>query len=128
MKLNYYLKYLLPIIIYAGFIYYLSSLPSPLEQIIPEKALIYFDFQRFIYHIIEYGFLSFLLYRALKITSKNSQILAILITILYAITDELHQYFVPGRISSVFDVAFDSFGAVAMQSIINVYNWLKNSS
>jgi len=109
-----------------GFIYYLSSLSSPLEQIISEKAMIYFGFQRFIYHIIEYAILSLLLYRALKITSKSPQILAVLITILYAITDEMHQAFVPGRISSVFDLAIDAFGAVAMQCIINIYDWLKS--
>ena len=127
MKINYFIKYWLPIILYASFIYYLSSLPNPLEQIVPEKALIYFDFQRFIYHIIEYGILSLLLFRALKITSKSPQTLTILITILYAITDEIHQYFVPGRISSSFDVLFDAFGAIAMQCIINIYEWMKNN-
>ena len=126
MKLDYYLKYWTPVIIYMGFIYYLSSLPNPIEQIIPEQALIYFDFERFIYHIVEYGILSLLFYRALKITVKNPQTLAILITILYAITDEIHQFYVPGRFSNVFDIAIDSFGAVAMQSIINIYNYFKD--
>ena len=50
-----------------------------------------------------------------------------MITILYAITDEIHQYFVPGRISSSFDILFDAFGAIAMQSIINIYEWMKNN-
>ena len=125
MNLNYFIKYWLPVILYAGFIFYLSSLSNPLEQIIPKNLLIYFDLKRFIYHIIEFGILSLLLYSALKINTKNPQTLAILITILYAITDESHQYFVLGRISSVFDILIDSFGAIAMQSIINVYNWLK---
>lgn len=111
-----------------GFIYYLSSLSNPIDQIIPERALIYFDFEHFIYHIIEFGILSLLLYRALKTIVKNPQILAVLITILYAITDEIHQCFVSGRISSTFDVMVDAFGAVAMQCIVNVYNWLKNNS
>lgn len=106
-------------------IYYLSSLSNPIEEIVPLRILPYFDFKRFIYHIVEYGILSLLLYRTLKITSKNPQTLAILITIIYAITDEMHQYFVPGRISSVFDVAIDAFGTIAMQSIINIYNFLK---
>lgn len=128
MKINYLIKHWAPVIIYMGFIYYLSSLPNPIEQIIPGKALIYFNFKHFIYHIIEYGILNFLLYRALKITTKNPQTLAILITILYAITDEMHQFYVPGRISSIFDIAIDSFGAIAMQCIINIHNWLKNNS
>ena len=112
-----------------GFIYYLSSLSNPVEQIIyGGKVLKYLNLQDFIYHVIEYMILSLLLYRALKISSKNPQTLAILITILYAITDELHQYFVPGRIPSIFDVSVDTFGAIAMQSIINVYNYIKNST
>lgn len=125
MKLSYYIKYWAPIIIYIIFIYYLSSLPNPIETIIPKEDLAYFDFPHFIYHIIEYLILSLLLYRALKITTKNPQTSTILITILYAITDEIHQYFVPGRISSTFDIAIDSFGAIAMQCIINVYEWIK---
>ena len=127
MKINYFIKYWTPVIFYMGFIYYFSSLTNPLEEIIPAKALIYFDFERFIYHAIEYLILSFLLYRALKINTKNPQTLAILITIAYAITDEIHQYFVPGRTPSIFDIAIDSFGAVSMQCIINVYNWIENT-
>ena len=37
---------------------------------------------------------------------------AITIAILYAATDEIHQYFVPGRICSFWDFLFDSLGAV----------------
>ena len=108
------------------FIYYLSSLPNPLEQIVPEKALIYFDFQYFIYHIIEYAILSLLFYRALKFASKNPQTSAILFTILYAITDEIHQSLVQGRSSDVFDIGLDSFGAIVMQCVINIYNFIKD--
>ena len=125
MKINYFIKYWIPIIIYMGFIYYFSSLSNPIEQVIPDKVLIYFDFERFVYHIIEYGILSFLFYRALKINVKNPQTLAILFSIIYAITDEIHQFYVPGRFSNVFDVAVNSFGAIAMQSIINIYNYFK---
>jgi len=107
-----------------GLIYYLSSLSNPLEQVIPKRAFFYFNFKYFIYHIIEYVILSLFLYRAL-LNYKNPKTLAILIATLYAITDEIHQYFVPGRISSVFDIAIDFFGAVAMQCIINIYDWIK---
>jgi len=126
MKVNYFVKYWSPIILYAGFIYYLSSLSNPIDQIIPNGVLIYFDFERFIYHIIEYLILSFLFYRALKISTKNPQTLAILFSIIYAIIDELHQFYVPGRVSSVFDIAINSFGAIAMQCMINIYNYNKD--
>ena len=126
MKINYFIKYWLPVIFYMIFIFYLSSLPNPIEQVIPGKALPYFNFDHFIYHIIEYLILSFLLYRALKTISEKPEILTILISTLYAITDEMHQYFVPGRISSVFDISFDIFGIIAMQCIIYIYNNIKN--
>ena len=126
MKINYFIKYWLPVIIYMILIFYLSSLPNPIEQVIPVKLIPYFDLDDFIYHISEYLVLSFLLYRALKTISEKPEILAILISTLYAITDEMHQYFVPGRISSVFDVAFDIFGIIAMQCILYIYNNLKN--
>lgn len=128
MKFSYYIKYWFPVIFYMGFIFYLSSLPTPIKTLIPKESLQpYFDLPHIFYHIVEYLILSFLLYRALKVNSKYPQTLAIIITILYAITDEFHQYFVPGRIASIFDILFDSFGAIAMQSIINVYKWLKKS-
>ena len=39
--------------------------------------------------------------------------LAWLLALVYAVTDELHQSFVPGRYSSVWDVLiFDNFGAL----------------
>ena len=111
-----------------GFIYYLSSLSNPVEQVIPNRALVYFNFELFVYHIIEYLILSFLFYRALKTTTKNPQTLAILFSIVFAITDEFHQFYVSGRVSSVFDVAVDSFGVILMQSIINVYEWIRNNN
>ncbi len=126
MKINYYIKYWIPVTVWMIFIFYLSSLSNPIQQIIPEKALIYFEFERFVYHLVEYLILSLLLYRALKTTSKNPQTLAILISVIYAITDEIHQSFVPGRIPSVFDIAIDSFGVIVMQCIMNIYEWLKS--
>ncbi|MBS3160535.1 VanZ family protein [Candidatus Woesearchaeota archaeon] len=43
-------------------------------------------------------------------------------------TDEIHQFYVLGRISSTFDIAIDSFGAIAMQCVINIYEWLKEQN
>ena len=39
-------------------------------------------------------------------------IIAILLGIFYGIADEIHQMFVPGRISSISDVIMDSIGSV----------------
>jgi VanZ family protein len=65
-------------------------------------------------HTLEYFILGFLLYRGFK-NSKYENIaftLAILIAIVYGISDEMHQYFVPGRSFDFFDMGFNSLGAL----------------
>lgn len=64
-------------------------------------------------HFVEYAILSFLVYRALVQSgarSKEAAIISIIFSILYAISDEWHQSFVPGREPSARDVAIDSAG------------------
>ena len=39
--------------------------------------------------------------------------LAILICVLYAASDEIHQIFVPGRSCRVMDILLDSFGSIS---------------
>jgi len=50
----------------------------------------------------------------------NITILALLICVLYAISDELHQVFVPGRSGEVRDVLIDSAGSLVGILLINV--------
>lgn len=64
-------------------------------------------------HVSEFAVLFLLLRRALGHTISGAlalTITAIFLTILYATSDEYHQSFVPGRTSSLFDVAVDSAG------------------
>ncbi|HHV18994.1 MAG TPA: VanZ family protein [Thermoanaerobacterales bacterium] len=67
-------------------------------------------------HVSEYFVLGALVMNAMK-TSKvlkfKALIFSVLICILYAISDELHQLFVPGRGAQVMDVLIDSAGAIA---------------
>ena len=44
--------------------------------------------------------------------------LALLVAVLYALSDEWHQYFVPGRTASAVDVATDAFGATCGLAIV----------
>jgi VanZ family protein len=63
-------------------------------------------------HMVEYGLLWFLWFRALEI---RNPLPAVAITLAYAITDEYHQTFVEGRHGSPLDVLFDAAGvAVAV--------------
>ncbi len=66
-------------------------------------------------HIIEYAILYFFVFRALynSLDRKNMRriyLLAIAITFLYAVSDEVHQTFVPTRNGSGRDIVIDSIG------------------
>jgi len=66
-------------------------------------------------HMIEYAILAALWFRTLHAGQRRSfsasARLALAISVVWAITDELHQSFVPSRDASVLDVIFDSTGA-----------------
>ncbi|MBQ6679326.1 MAG: VanZ family protein [Lachnospiraceae bacterium] len=66
-------------------------------------------------HFSEYLVLGLLLSRTLKaygISYGKRIIFGILIALLYAVLDECHQLFVPGRSGAFFDVLVDTAGAV----------------
>lgn len=68
-------------------------------------------------HLSEYFILALLVLRALSREtggklSPRRLALGLLITALYAASDELHQAFVPGRTASVVDVGIDVLGGV----------------
>jgi VanZ family protein len=62
-------------------------------------------------HVIGYAMLALSYWRAFNFNA-NRRWAAWLLAVLYAITDEYHQSFVPGRHSSLFDVlVYDNLGA-----------------
>jgi VanZ family protein len=69
-------------------------------------------------HFIGYGILGVLMLRALARgrvvgVTLRAAVVAILLSAAYGVSDECHQYFVPGRSSDVHDVAADAAGAAA---------------
>ena len=69
-------------------------------------------------HVIEYSMLGFLMVRAFFSLRRPSSrvvlfIISLGITVLFAFSDELHQFFVPGRTASLADVMADGLGALA---------------
>lgn len=72
-------------------------------------------------HVTEFAILAILVSRALRSGAKNAPArwnwrvatLAFVITALYAVSDEIHQAFVPTRQGSPLDVLIDSCGAAA---------------
>jgi VanZ family protein len=66
-------------------------------------------------HFIEYALLAaaFVLHFTIrKVGSRGKLGFSVLITAVYAMTDEFHQTFVPGRSGQVSDVLLDSCGAI----------------
>jgi VanZ family protein len=102
---------------YAALIFILSSIPHLTP---PKLEFILFDK---VIHFILYSFLSYLLFFAFFKTQKslfhkNAHLFSISIGILYALTDELHQKFVPGRSCDFFDFLADGIGVVLIQIIL----------
>ena len=80
---------------------------------IADEPLVNFLFFKTL-HVIEYAILFILYYRALK--NKTA---ALLLTLLYAVTDEIHQLFVPTREGRLRDVIIDAIGATLAWILIN---------
>ncbi|RSK28851.1 VanZ family protein [Bacillus sp. HMF5848] len=68
-------------------------------------------------HFTVFAILAFLLWKALE-GARLSYLLAWCGTTLYAVTDELHQSFVPGRSALWLDVVIDSLGALTCLVIL----------
>jgi VanZ family protein len=74
---------------------------------------------RKITHVFIFGILAILMYKSL-VAFNYSYILSWVITVLYAVTDEWHQSFMPGRVAAYKDVLFDSLGAFIALLLIYV--------
>jgi VanZ family protein len=73
-------------------------------------------------HSLVYAVLAALFWRALRRTTSLAppwiMRLSFCLAVLYAVTDEVHQRFVPGRFGAWWDVAIDAFGAAAAWVIL----------
>ena len=104
---------LLPPLLWMGLIFYLSSQPTGppsgrfWESIVARK----------VYHVLEYGFL-FLLWRFALYSGPHSITTAVVVSILYALTDELHQTLVPTRYGRATDVLIDALGVFGARYLL----------
>lgn len=96
------------LILYCGFIYWLSSrstLPAPM----------WFDNQDKLYHAGAYGLMGVLAWRCFRHAFSSPIILGLISVAfcsLYGASDEWHQSFVPGRQSGSDDWVADTVGAI----------------
>ena len=107
-KYNFYefLK-ILPAIALAIIIFYFSSLSNPYPTAPSKFTLLFLNPML---HICEFGALSFFLFFGLF--PKVRALFLIIISIIYAFLDELHQYFVPFRYFDLFDFFLDVVGVI----------------
>ncbi|MEM2918709.1 MAG: VanZ family protein [Candidatus Altiarchaeota archaeon] len=97
------------ILLYMALIFYLSSVPYPPQPItgLKKEAPI-------IEHIIEFIILGILLVPGFRAIGYHNQsfVFAILFGVFYGISDEIHQYFVPGRYAELSDILANSIGVL----------------
>jgi VanZ family protein len=103
------IKYWFPLFLWMGFIFYTSSIPG-------ENIPSIFCFQDTVYHLVIYLILAYFFSRALRNTYAPVRYLEIIFFtiafgVIYGVTDELHQAFVPNRTVSNFDVFIDAIGS-----------------
>jgi VanZ family protein len=102
---------------YMGLIFWLSSKPS-----VPVP--VWFAHQDKLFHFLEFNVLAFLLAHAVSSGSHKRRFwIAFGLTALYALSDEVHQNFVPGRDCSVWDWLADTIGGW-----MGAYLYLKSES
>ena len=97
----------LPPIAYALLIFTLSSIKSA------SLPTVEFKLADKLVHFCEYGTFGFILARFLfQLGWKEPYLWAVLIASFYGATDEIHQFYVPGRTMEVYDWIADTLGAL----------------
>lgn len=113
MKKSIFARYWLPVIFYAAAIFSASSMPdSPAPPLFTRSDMLL--------HFMAYAGFSFIILRALdsskdNFRGQNLRTLAFLFALIYGVSDELHQYFVPGRNMQLTDILSDGLGAFVGQ-------------
>lgn len=117
--------YYLPVFLWMGLIFYLSSIPGlksgaslPTEIVLRKTA-----------HIFEYFILALLFWRIfyyhLGFSLLKSGLLAFSSCIGYAISDEIHQFFIEERAGRFVDVLVDGGGAFLGVLAVNFFSKIK---
>jgi len=113
---------------YAGLIFFLSSREIPPAFLPPIPHI------DKLAHVLEYGLLAVLCFRALwcergRPTPFWVLILGVVLTMVYGAADEFHQYFIPTREFSWLDLAADGVGAAMASAlwepVTGKFRWLR---
>ena len=104
----YLVRYWLPPVLYAAFIFFLSSVPG-------RKYLYPFSSADKVLHLVEYAVLGYLITRAFGYNSSGKKRLFVrsfAVCLLYGLSDEFHQWFVPYRVVSFMDMLANVTGSL----------------
>lgn len=118
--------YYLPAILWAGLIFYLSSIAG---LKVGAESFYWEVLFRKLAHVSEYMILSWLVWRIFYhchgSSVPKSFLYPVFFVIFFAMGDELHQAFVQGRAGRTVDVAIDSLSAI---SLLSLFSFIKADS
>lgn len=114
----------IPLGLWLWLIYWLSSQPRLVEIEDEVGEVLFFKGA----HLVAYAVLLWLWWRALSPARRLTRLTAgaaFLMTVLYALSDEVHQAYVPGRHGRLTDVMIDAFGSLIMIALLSRSKWLR---
>jgi VanZ family protein len=102
-----------PAIMMMGLIFLFSAIP--MKPQLPDSGQLKLNgltLLRKSGHLLEYGLLALGLYYGLRMRGWKAVAIILICVLLFALSDEFHQSFVPGRSDRLLDVGIDVLGAV----------------
>ena len=60
------------------------------------------------------------------VSIRTTRVISIIATFIYALSDEIHQFFVPGRTCAFRDVLIDTIGGVTSILVLYIFSKIKN--
>jgi len=119
--MKHFIRFWYPPIIWGLIIFTFSAQTTPSTSSVQWQD---FSVKKFA-HVVEYSIFAMLIFRGLYnsgIKLKKALLISFLFPVLYAVTDEFHQSFTPGREPHIRDVIFDTIGAGI--SILTIWKYL----
>ena len=85
------------------------------------------------WHFVAYFVMGLLAIRALAAglahpAGGKATVLGVMVALVYAVSDEWHQSFVPGRVASLHDVAVDALGIAGAVAALYIFWWVAHGT
>ncbi len=114
----------LPLFLWLGLIFYLSSRSTLPRVPLPSEAEVWFrPYVSPLAHLVEYAVLGALAYRAARTgrTGRSLWVGVVIFGVVVGALDEFHQSTVPGRAAEMADVLADSVGTLL--ALATIWAW-----